>query len=317
MTAHCGCIDVHHHIMSPRFVAARRALGIATGPGYEGALDWTPQVSLDQMDQHGIESSVVSNPAPWQAYGAKQAAALARENNEFAADMAQRHPGRFGFFAAIPMPDVDASLKEIEYAFDVLKADGIGTTTNYGAKWPGDPAFDPVFAELNRRKAVVFVHPQSVDCCKGLTPPVPESTVEFMFDVTRCITSLLYRGALTKFPRIRFIFTHGGGCLPQLAERIARNTLNQKAVAERLPGGAMAELQKLYLDVASTTSRAALAGLREFLPMTQWLFGTDYPFLEAPATTKGLEAFGFAPAELEAIRRGNAARLFGRFASSG
>ena len=317
MNTRCGCIDVHHHIMSPRFVATRRALGIATGPGYEGALDWTPQVSLDQMDQHGIASSVVSNPAPWQAYGHQQAALLARENNEFAAGMAIRHPGRFGFFAAIPMPDIEASLKEIEYAFDVLKADGIGTTTNYGSMWPGDPAFDPVFGELNRRKAVVFVHPQSVDCCRGLTPPVPDSTVEFMFDVTRCITSLLYRGTLTKFPDIRFIFTHGGGCLPQLAERIARNTLNQKAVAERLPGGAMAELQRLHLDVASTTSRAALAGLREFLPLTQWLFGTDYPFLDATATNGGLDAFGFAPQELDAIRRGNAERLFPRLRCSG
>ena len=159
----------------------------------------------------------------------------------------------------------------------------------------------------------VFVHQQSIDCCRGLTPPVPDSTVEFMLDVTRYITSLLYRGTLSKFPDIRFVFTHGGGCLPQLAERIARNTLNQKAVAERLPNGALAELQKLYLDVASTTSRAALAGLREFLPLTQWLYGTDYPFLEGAATTRGLEAFGFAPDELEAIGRRNAERLFPRF----
>lgn len=302
-------IDVHHHLMSPRFAAARK---VATGPGYEDALRWTPAASLAQMDQAGIATAMMSNPALWGWFDRDAARALARENNEFAARLRADHPGRFGVFAAIPMPDIDASLREIEYAFDTLDADGIGTTTNYGAVWPGDPVFDPVFEELNRRKAVVFVHPQSVACCRGLTPPVPDSTVEFMFDITRCITSLLYRGALSRFAEIRFIFTHGGGTLPQLAERIARNTLHQKEVAARLPRGAMAELQRLYFDVASTTSRPALAGLREFVPIAQWLYGTDYPFLPPAATDGGLAAFDLSDEERAAIDRGNAERLFPR-----
>jgi predicted TIM-barrel fold metal-dependent hydrolase len=296
--------------MTPRYVAARAA---PTGPGYEDALRWSPEASLAQMDKGGIETAIVSNPSLWTWFERDEARALVRENNDFAAVMCRDHPGRFGSFAAIPMPDVEGSLAEIDYAYDTLKADGISTTTNFGTQWPGDPAFDPVWAELNRRKAVLFVHPQSVACCHALTPPVPDSTVEFMFDVTRCITSLLYRGTLTRFPDIQYIFTHGGGTLPQLAERIARNVVNQKAVAERLPHGAMHELQKLHFDIATTTSRPALAGLREFVPMTQLLYGTDYPFLPPPATTAGMEAFGFTPEERTAINRGNAERLFPRF----
>jgi predicted TIM-barrel fold metal-dependent hydrolase len=309
MTDLSGRIDVHHHMMSPRFAAARN---VATGPGYEDALRWTPAASLEQMDKAGIATAMMSNPALWNWFEKNEAIALARENNEFAARMCADHPGRFGIFATIPMPDIDASLREIEYAFDTLHADGIGTTTNYGTVWPGDPAFDPVFDELNRRKAVVFIHPQSVACCRGLTPPVPDSTVEFMFDITRCIASLLYRGALSRFADIRFIFTHGGGALPQLAERIARNTVHQKAVAAQLPNGAMHELLKLHFDIASTTSRPALAGLREFLPITQWLYGTDYPFLPPPATDRGLAAFDLTAIERAAIDRGNAERLFPR-----
>ncbi len=307
-----GRIDVHHHIMTPRYVAARRAQGLSPGPGYEGALQWTPEDSLARMDKAEIATALLSNPSLWTSFARDEARALTRENNEFAAAIRDEHPGRFGILAAIPMPDIDGALAEIEYAYDTLHADGIGTTTNYDTAWPGDPAFDPVFAELNRRKAVVFVHPQSVACCHNLTPPVPDSTVEFMFDVTRCITSLLYRGTLAKFPDLRFIFTHGGGTLPQLAERIVRNVANQKAVAERLPHGAMAELQKLYFDITATTSRPALAGLREFVPVTQWLYGTDYPFLPPEATDRGLMSFGLSAADLAAIGRENAERLFPR-----
>ena len=183
---------------------------------------------------------MMSNPALWSWFAKDEAQALARENNGFAARLRDDHPGRFGVFAAIPLPDVDAALREIEYAFDTLKADGIGTTTNYGTTWPGDPAFDPVFDELNRRKAVVFIHPQSVACCRGLTPPVPNSTVEFMFDITRCIASLLYRGALTRFADIRFIFTHGGGTChsspsASRATRSTRKLLPKDCRAARWP----------------------------------------------------------------------------------
>ena len=305
-------IDVHHHVLSPRYIASREKYGVKTGPGFSEALSWTPESSLAQMDEAGISTTILSNPSNWTHFPLAVARDLARENNEFAAGLRDNHPDRFGVFAALPMPDIEASLREVEYAYESLGVDGVSTTTNYGDRWPGDPAFDALFLELNRRKAVVFVHPQAALRCSGLTPPVPDSTVEFMFDITRCIVSMLYRGALSRYGDIRFIFTHGGGGLAQLAERIDRNTRNQKAVADLLPEGGMYELQRLYFDLAATTSRPAIAALRAFVPATRLLFGSDFPFMPPMATARGLEQSGFTEGEITAINRGNAEALFPR-----
>jgi predicted TIM-barrel fold metal-dependent hydrolase len=175
-------------------------------------------------------------------------------------------------------------------------------------------SFEPVFAELNRRKAVVFVHPASPDCCRGLVPGIPDPTVEYMFDITRCITSLLFSGTFSRLTDISFIFTHAGGAVAQLGERIVRNAAIQKGVAERVPKGGLFELQKLHYDITTSTSRPTLFALKELVPMSQMVFGSDYPYLPVALTVGGLERFGFVAADLEAIDRGNAAALFPRLA---
>lgn len=309
-------MDVHHHVLPPSYVAARERHGIRTGPGFEGALSWTPATSIEQMDATGIATSILSHTSNWTPFAPDEAAHLARDSNEFTARLVSDHPGRFGFFAAIPMPDVEASLRELEYALDTLGADGVCTTTNYGDVWPGDARFDPVFEELNRRGAVVFVHPQAPRAAMGLTPPVPDGTVEFMFDIVRCVTAMLFRGTFTRFPDIRFIFTHGGGGLATLAERIGRNAANQPAVAARLPNGAAAELRRLFIDVTTSTNAPAFAALREFMPASQLLFGSDYPFVPPAATAAGFDRAGLPEADLAAISRENAWGLFPRLGAT-
>jgi hypothetical protein len=162
-------IDVHHHFAPPAYVAENRN---RVSPA---ALDWTPQKALDEMDAEGVATAVLSLALPGVWFGDPDAARrMSRLCNDYAADLARSHPGRFGLFPVIPLPDTDGSLREIEYAFDVLKASGVGIVTNYsdpsGSKWLGNPAFNPVFEELNRRKAVVFVHPIVASCCQKLLP---------------------------------------------------------------------------------------------------------------------------------------------------
>lgn len=306
-------IDVHHHILPPRYRQAAREHILALAQGYAQVLDWTPEASLAQMDKFGIATAMTSNPSPWTWFPREEARSLVRDSNDYATALARDHKGRFGVFAALPMPDIDGSLAEIAYAFDKLHADGICLTTSYDDKWPGDPVFNPVFEELNRRKAVVFVHPASPACCRGLLPGVPDPTIEFMFDVTRCITSLLFSGTLSRLPDIRFIFTHAGGAAAQLAERIIRNAALQKGIAERLPNGARYEIEKLHYDIATSTSRATFDAITDAVPMTQLVFGSDYPYLPMAQTVQGLEEFGFDADDLVAIDRANAVALFPRF----
>jgi predicted TIM-barrel fold metal-dependent hydrolase len=305
-------IDVHHHIVPPRYLERVRASLFASSPYAGDVAKWTVSSSLDQMDRFGIATAIVSNPGVWRDFTQEDARSLVRDSNEFAARMRADHRGRFGIFACVPMPDLDGALKEIDYAYASLKVDGVQLSTSYGDKWPGDPSFDPLFQELNRRKSVVFIHPATPGCCGRLIPGVPAPTVEFMFDVTRCITSMLFRGTFSRFPDIRFIFTHDGAALPMLADRITRNATVVKSAGYTNQEAALAELKRLHYDITTSTSRPALTALRAFVPVSQMVFGTDFPFLKPSETVPGLDAFGFRPADLAAINRGNVERLFGR-----
>ena len=308
-------IDVHHHILPPRYLERVRASIVAGSPYGNQVVKWTPAASLQQMDQWGIATAILSNTGIWRDFSAADARALVRDSNEFAAKMRADHPGRFGIFAAVPMPNLDDALKEIDYAYSVLKVDGVQLSTSYGDKWPGDPAFDPLFEELNRRKAAVFIHPTAPGCCGRLVPGIPAPTIEFMFDVTRCITSLLFHGAFTRFADIRFIFTHDGGALPMLADRITRNATVVKSTGIASQQAALDQLKRLHYDITTSTSRPSLSGATSLIPVSQLLFGSDFPYLPPSATALGLEAFGFKPAELAAIDRGNAEKLFPRLRS--
>jgi 6-methylsalicylate decarboxylase len=302
-------IDIHHHSVPPFLLERTRAALFASSPYAQEVAAWTPERSLEQMEQWGIATAIISNPTNWASLG-DDGNALCRRTNEYTAQLRADHKGRFGLFGALPLPDTDAALKEAVYALDTLKADGIGLVTSYGDKWPGDPLFDPLFAELNRRKTVVFIHPTAPGCCTRLVPGVPAPTVEFMFDVTRCITSMLFRGVFTRYPDIRFIFTHDGAALPMLADRITRNAGVVKSTGFANQGAAMAVLKKLHYDITTSTSRPALTALKALVPVSQMLFGSDFPFLKPAETVPGLEKFGFSAAELRAINRGNAEKLF-------
>lgn len=314
-TANPRRIDVHHHTLPPRILDKTRDSLLAGSPYGAEVVKWTAEGSLAQMDQFGIATAILSNTTAWSSFPQDEARSLVRYSNEYSARMRADHPSRFGVFAALPMPDIEGSLAELAYACDTLQADGIQLSTSYSDKWPGDPAFDRVFEELNHRKTVVFIHPTAPGCCNRLIPGIPTPTVEFMFDVTRCITSMLFRGTFTRYPDIRFIFTHDGAALPMLADRITRNASVVKSAGFATQEAAMAQIKRLHYDVTTSTSRPALSAIREFVPVSQLVFGSDFPFLKPSETVPGLEAYGFTAAELAAINRSNAEQLFPRLRS--
>jgi predicted TIM-barrel fold metal-dependent hydrolase len=306
-----GRIDVHNHMLPPFYQKIRKAEAPGMSNSRSAAMrDWTPALAVETMDKNGIATAIVSLAVGGVSFNGPGARALARDGNEYGAKMVSDYPGRFGLFAALPLPDQDASLQELAYAFDTLKADGIALLTDYGDKWPGDPIYVPVFEELNRRKAVVFVHPTVPTCCASLVPGVTPSLTEYLFDTTRAITSFLVNGTFTRFPDIRFIFCHSGGTAPVLANRI--NTLLPKEISDKLPNGVLGEFKKLYYDVANGTSPSPLAALTDLVPQSQILFGSDFPFVMIETTTGPLEQAALSASQMQAINRDNAERLFPR-----
>jgi predicted TIM-barrel fold metal-dependent hydrolase len=304
-------IDTHHHPYPPVYVEKTRdILKRTTHAFYDRLTKWQPGQAIEAMDKDGIAVSVLSIGTPSVWLGDVQASrTLARECNDAAARMQSDHKGRFGHFATIPLPDVNGSLREIEYLYDTLKADGIALTTNYDDKYPGEDAFAPVFDELNRRKAVVYFHPTAASFAFNRVKDIPPPTIEFPFDTTRTITSLLFSGTLSRCPDIRWIFSHGGGALGMVANRLAGLAKNRPELAARVPSGVKAELSKLYLDVVGVTTPGALAAVLDIVPMSNLLFGTDYPFWAPDVTVNGLAALKLDPADLAAIERGNALKL--------
>jgi 6-methylsalicylate decarboxylase len=308
-----GRIDTHHHIYPPKYLAdAREQIARATHVHFPRISAWTPGESLEVMDRDGIATSIVSiSPSLW--FGDIVATRkIAREWNEYAADLARDHTGRFAVFATLPLPDVDASLHEIAHALDTLGAVGFGLVTNYGDKWPGDKAFAPVFDELNRRKAVVYFHPTDSPAFDGILPDVPSPMIEFPFDSTRAIVSLLFGGTFTRCTDVRWIFSHGGGALPMLAARIAGIARNRKDLSARVPNGVLPELKKLYYDIAGISDPIPFNAIRDLVGTSQLLFGTDYPFWSPQVAVKVLDDLGIAGADREKIERGNVLGLMPR-----
>jgi 6-methylsalicylate decarboxylase len=312
-------IDTHHHIYPPAYVAAnlKRLLADSVALPASAYQSWTPAVSLDQMDKSGVAAAVVSMTSPGVWWGDNKAGLhWARVCNDYGASLVKDHPGRFGMFAATPLPDTAGSLKEIAYALDTLKLDGIGLLTSYKGKLLGDAAFARVMDELNHRKAVVFVHP-TMSCCGNVFPGISGPTIEFPVDTVRTITSLLVTGTLARCPDIKFIFSHGGGPLAMINSRIT-GVVDRMPAEERAriaPDGAMKMLQKLHYDVAGIANPPAMAGLMKLVPLTQITYGSDAPFGSSLAISQGLVRVGLSQDELRAIRRDNALRLLPRFAA--
>lgn len=299
-------IDVHHHVTPPTWLAAVRRAKLDNPP----MADWSPQKSLDDMDKAGVATSMLSPTTPQVTFlPREQAVAIAHESNDYTRKLAGDNPGRFGLFAMLPMPHVDAALAEIAYAFDVLHADGIGMMTSYSDKWLGHPDFEPVFDELNRRKATVYTHPTGANCCVNLVPGVPDTVVEYGADTTRAIASLILSGRSQRYRDINFIFSHGGGVLTAVAERLQVQIVNSPPYKGKFTrAGIDAELQRFYYDTAQISNAVTIEALVKLVPLTQVVFGSDFPYRTSLEHVQGLAKI-FAGEQLMAIDRGNAARI--------
>src|SRR5579871_6559407 len=303
-------IDVHHHLSPPSYVQA----SVANNFGEGLMRGWTPEKSLADMDASGIAVAMLSVTQPGVNFTSGDAARkLCRESNEYAAKLISDHPGRFGSFAMIPLTDTEGSLKEIAYALDTLKLDGIGLLTSYHDKWLGDPSFLPVMEELNRRKCVVYTHPTTADCCVNLVPTQSPGLIEWGTDTSRTIGDIVFSGNAQKFRDIKWIFSHAGGTMPFLIERFVRHPLIEKKYQPAVPDGTLAELTRFYYDTAQTANKAAMSALTAVIPTSQILFGTDFPYRTGLDHVRGLRASGvFTDAQLDDIERDNAVRLLPR-----
>ncbi|MEP7243470.1 MAG: amidohydrolase family protein [Gammaproteobacteria bacterium] len=289
-------VDVHAHYYPP----VLKAMGI---PGPMNA--WSLQSHLDEMDAAGVTRSLFSLTTPGVVTTGDQGRRLTRESNEYAAKTCGEQGGKLGFFTYVQLDDPDGALKEIEYGLDVLKAQGVGLFTSYGNHWLGDPQFDPVFAELERRKAIVYVHPTGPMCCSRLIPGVLDTLIEYGTDTTRAIASYIYRGAARRFPNVRMIWSHSGGTMPYLIERFDGADRSDAAKAEA-PEGFRAAASKFFYDIAQASNPVATRALRSVVPVNHIVFGTDYPFRTPLEHVTALQASDvFNRSELRGIYRAN------------
>jgi len=305
-----GRIDLHHHFL-PQAYMAEEQKRTSVAHGNTNMLSWTPEKSIEEMDKAGIAFAFASTSTPGVWYGdVALGRRLAREWSDAAAEAIRRYPNRFGLFAPVPLPDAEGSFAAIEYALDQLKSDGIGLLANYEGKWLGDPSFAPVLEELNRRKAVVYVHPTFTPCCTQTVPNLSMQTLEFPFETTRTIVSLITSGTTTRLPDIRWIFAHNGGATPMLIGRIEE--MDHRPIGKNFPAGMRAELRKFYYDTASAWNDGAMAALMSVVSPSHIMFGSDYPFLSAREAAKKWMKVGLPRATRAAMDRDNALKLFPR-----
>jgi len=298
-------IDVHQHVVPPQFVADT--------PLPMEAPD--VETHLHTLDEFGIRAAIVSLTPRVMLKHPERRVSIARACNEHQAGMIQQHPDRFGAFAILPLPDVDSALKEIEYSLDTLKLDGIGMFSNFENKYLGDPLMDPVFDELNRRKATIFVHPAHCGAPPELNLQAPGSTIEYIFDTTRAIVNLLFTKTFYRCPDIRIIFSHAGGAVPYLTQRISG--LEQGSGVPDVIG----TLKSLYYDIASASGKYALPSLQALADPTHILFGSDYPFVFGPRLQHEIDYWteydGLDQAGKNKVEVDNALALFPRLSQVG
>lgn len=319
MTKKPTTIDVHGHFLPPVYQAALRDAGMKTLDGGIPTPEWSPERALAIMDELGISGALLSVSSPHLNFvDAARAVTLSRSVNDYAADITRRYPDRFGAYAILPLPDIAASVAELERALGQLGLDGVALPTHTQGHYLGDAHLDPLLAALDARKATVFVHPTSPPCFEAFGLALPAPMIEFPFDTTRTAVSLIFSGALKRYPGINFILPHAGGTLPFLGTRIAGvgslPALGERAVA---PADAMAALARFYYDTALSATPPQIAALRSLAPITQILYGTDFPFANEARLRMAEEAFAalpFTPQEQAMVRFENASTLFGPFA---
>ena len=320
-------IDVHHHYAPPGWI---KVLAEQDALNVEPWMGWTPAKAIEAMDRAGVQTSYSSITVPGiyfaEGFGNQQAPpgakfrnnvpALAREANEFGARMKSDYPGRFGIWASLPLPDVDASLKEIAYAFDTLKLDGFGSITSVGTRYLGDKSFTPVFEELNRRSAIVYTHPGAGPCCLYALPGVGPTTLEYSHDTARAIVSWVNSGSAERFPNIKWIFSHGGGSIwsaRYIGGEIGRDP---KAYASRAQQPRLLSyLRRFYYDTAATSNFLQMTNLKTLVGLNQVVLGADHPYgdpVDYILDLRDLQASGVITLQdRQNIERNNVVRLLG------
>ncbi len=306
-------IDLHAHVITDAYRAALPALP-------DGSRPMLPAASLDQlletMGRYSIDAAVISTGPPGAATpDPDHSIELARLANEQIATCVRSMPERLGGLAVLPLPDVDASLTELVHALDVLRLDGILLMSNVAGIYLGDPAWEPLFAELDRRGAYVFVHPALPPYSQPL--PWPVWLYEFPFDTTRAIVQMIYSGTLERFPHIRIQLSHLGGTAPFLAHRIGSLAEREPHLAERAPAGALGYLSRLWYDTGLSNNAVALASTLAVAPLERVVFGTDWPYAALPQTgdDPGPD-LGLDDRDRAQVDRLNAAALVPRLAPS-
>jgi predicted TIM-barrel fold metal-dependent hydrolase len=303
-------IDVHYHPMVPDWVDTVAA---TLPPSFLArARAWTPEGAISEMDANGIDVAVCSISSPGTWFGdVTRGRSLTRACNEYMAGMVRKHPSRFGMFAALALRDVEGSLSEIAYAFDVLKADGIGIATSYDDKWIADPLFAPVFEELNRRKAVVYVHPTAANCCRKVMPGIPAVLLEYPVDTSRSILQWILTKSSQLYPNVKMIFSHSGGLFMSGVGRM--QVLSDTQPEFGLPKDLSAEVAKLFYEISSSADVPTFELLRSYAPPTHILLGTDSPIgNDMAANVAQFERLKLKDVERRAIERDNAVRLLPR-----
>jgi len=309
-------IDVHFHHIPPFYREAVYAAG--RGPAIGRYPDWSPAVALELMDAQGIEVALTSLAQPGVGFGTRESAeALARRCNDFAAELMTRWPARFGAFATLPMWSMEGACKEIAYALDALRFDGVSLFASYGEKFLGDREFDPVLEMLNARGAAVFIHPGLHPSSKGLALPWPAFMMEYLFDTTRAVVNLVFSGAIERYPRIRFILPHAGGLIPYFAWRLSVSPM----IDARLPAlsreKVYAGLAHFWYDNALSPGKETFGALDQVARPERIVFGSDFPFANARVIAEAAKTYeaGLLSQERRfAIDRGNALALFPKYA---
>jgi predicted TIM-barrel fold metal-dependent hydrolase len=310
-------IDFHFHLIPKFYQEAVYEAG--TGPLIGRYPDWSPERALDLMDAHSIEVALTSLAQPGVQFGDPvRALALARRCNDYAAELVARWPKRFGAFAVVPMWDIGDAIAEVGYALDVLGHQGVCLFASYGERFLGDPYFDPLMEELDRRQAVVFVHPAFHPSSRKLELPWPGFMMEYLFDTTRAAVNLVFSGATERFPRIRFVLAHAGGLVPYFAWRLSVSPMIDPRLPHIAPEQIFARLGHFWYDTALCPTRETMACLAGVARPQQVVFGTDWPFANAKVVAAAFKTSASAalPAGLErgAIDRANALMLFPQFA---
>lgn len=310
-------IDVHHHVFPPEYLAEVERLGL-TEAGDVVFPIWSPATSIEMMDRHGVQTAIVSVSSPGVYFGNTTSARdLARRCNYYSAGLVRENPDRFGFFASVPLPSIDDAIAEAAYAQDTLKCDGFVLLGSVADRFLGDAQFEGFMKELDRRKAVVFIHPNVHSSSRQLGLNFPAALFEFLADTTRAALNLTLSGTLHRYPNIRWILSHAGGAIPSHAWRWALAD-RLPTVQQNAPKGVLTYIRRFYFDTALSPSRYAMHPVLDLAGPNHIVFGSDFPFVHGDVLDFEIQQLDqldlFDEATKSMVAKTNALELFPRLA---